>query len=260
MVKSAMHAAHIIDSIRSLYRRGAPKLKRIDLNEIIREIAALLRDTAKRNAISIRTELDTGLPTATADRVQLQQVVMNLMLNGIEAMKETGGELTVTSSTERGWSVADFGERSGHRASRRPNRAHIRCVLHHEGARHRDGTVDQSKDHRSHMAAVCGRPPMPTVGARPFSSHCPARSRWPGRRRSEALTRESPLSASRRKNTSARRRRNLRSGLADEIGEPMHILDEPRATSQMSIDSVAGALRTTPSYSCTVVQLGRIMV
>jgi PAS domain S-box-containing protein len=113
MVKSAMHAAHIIDSIRSLYRRGAPELNRIDLNEIVREMAALLRDTAKRNAISIRTDLDTGLPTATADRVQLQQVVMNLMLNGIEAMKDTGGVLTVTSSrNEDGQlliSVSDLG-------------------------------------------------------------------------------------------------------------------------------------------------------
>ncbi len=113
MVTSTTQASHIIDSIRALYRRSAPELNRIDLNEIIREIAALLRDTARRNAISIRTELDLGLPTATADRVQLQQVVMNLMLNGIEAMKETGGELTVRSSrNEDGQlliSVSDMG-------------------------------------------------------------------------------------------------------------------------------------------------------
>jgi signal transduction histidine kinase len=57
----------------------------------------LLRDKANRSSISIRTELDVGLATTSADRVQIQQVLMNLMLNGIEAMKDTSGELTVTS-------------------------------------------------------------------------------------------------------------------------------------------------------------------
>jgi signal transduction histidine kinase len=57
----------------------------------------LLEDTADRHSISIRAELDLGLPRTTADRVQLQQVLMNLMLNGIEAMRQTGGELTIAS-------------------------------------------------------------------------------------------------------------------------------------------------------------------
>jgi signal transduction histidine kinase len=57
----------------------------------------LLHDRANRTSISIRTELDPGLPRIKADRVQLQQVLMNLMLNGIEAMKDVSGELTVTS-------------------------------------------------------------------------------------------------------------------------------------------------------------------
>jgi signal transduction histidine kinase len=70
----------------------------IDLNEIIREMVDLLRDTAYRHAISVRSELDPALPTISADRVQLQQVLMNLMLNGIEAMKEESGELSVTST------------------------------------------------------------------------------------------------------------------------------------------------------------------
>ena len=74
---------------------------------------ALLRHTANRNSISIRTELDAALPTIAADRVQLQQVLMNLMLNGIEAMKDAGGELTLTSNrTDEGHiliSVSDSG-------------------------------------------------------------------------------------------------------------------------------------------------------
>jgi signal transduction histidine kinase len=70
----------------------------VDLNEILREMTVLLGDTADRHSISIRSELDPGLPWTTADRVQLQQVLMNLMLNGIEAMRETGGELTIAST------------------------------------------------------------------------------------------------------------------------------------------------------------------
>jgi signal transduction histidine kinase len=97
MVAAVTRAAGIIDRVRSLYGRGTPARERIDLNEILREMTVLLGDTADRHAISIRTELDPGLPRMTADRIQLQQVLMNLMLNGIEAMRETGGELTIAS-------------------------------------------------------------------------------------------------------------------------------------------------------------------
>jgi signal transduction histidine kinase/CheY-like chemotaxis protein len=106
-------AAGIIERNRSLYRRGAPQYELIDLNEIVREMVVLLNDAANRHAISIRTDLDAALPTTTADRVQLQQVLMNLMLNGIEAMRDESGELNVTSKrTENGElliSVSDSG-------------------------------------------------------------------------------------------------------------------------------------------------------
>jgi PAS domain S-box-containing protein len=97
MVNDATRAADILDRVRSLYRRDPPQRELVDTNEIIREMIVLLRDKANRNSISIRTELDLGLATTSADRVQIQQVLMNLMLNGIEAMKDTSGELTVTS-------------------------------------------------------------------------------------------------------------------------------------------------------------------
>jgi signal transduction histidine kinase/CheY-like chemotaxis protein len=90
-------AGGIIDRVSSLFRRGTPERERVDLNEVVREMSVLLDDTAGRNAVSIRTDLDPDLPTTTADRVQLQQVLMNLMLNGIEAMQDIGGELTVAS-------------------------------------------------------------------------------------------------------------------------------------------------------------------
>jgi PAS domain S-box-containing protein len=98
-VRDATRAADIVDRVRSLYRRGAPQRELVDLNEIILEMSVLLHDKANRYAIPIRAELTPDLPKVTADRVQLQQVVMNLMLNGIEAMEDRGGELTVTSQT-----------------------------------------------------------------------------------------------------------------------------------------------------------------
>jgi PAS domain S-box-containing protein len=97
IVKDVSRAADIIDRNRSLYRRGIPQREMVNLNELIREMTALLRDTANRHFISMRADLDESLPTITADRVQMQQVLMNLMLNGIEAMKDTSGELTVRS-------------------------------------------------------------------------------------------------------------------------------------------------------------------
>jgi signal transduction histidine kinase len=76
-------------------------------------MVVLLQDAANRQSISIRTDLDAALPTTTADHVQLQQVLMNLMLNGIEAMQDESGELSVTSTrTEDGQlliSVSDSG-------------------------------------------------------------------------------------------------------------------------------------------------------
>jgi PAS domain S-box-containing protein len=100
MVNDATRASDILDRVRSLYRRDTPQRELVDVNEIIRGMIVLLHDKANRNSISIRTECDAGLATIPADRVQLQQVLMNLMLNGIEAMKDTGGELTVTSKKD----------------------------------------------------------------------------------------------------------------------------------------------------------------
>jgi signal transduction histidine kinase len=64
---------------------------------IIREMAALLRTEATRHSVAIRSEVDADTPKIVADRVQLQQVFMNLMLNAVEAMQDTGGELTITA-------------------------------------------------------------------------------------------------------------------------------------------------------------------
>jgi PAS domain S-box-containing protein len=113
LINDAKRAASIVDRNRSLYSRGTPQREPVDLNEVIREMVVMLRDAASRHRILVRSELDPTLPTTTTDRVQLQQVLMNLMLNGIEAMQEGSGELSVASQrTEDGQllvSVSDSG-------------------------------------------------------------------------------------------------------------------------------------------------------
>jgi signal transduction histidine kinase len=99
LVTDVTRAAEIISRISLLFKKGAPQRELVDVNELIREMIVLLRNEAARYSISIRSDLEEDLPKVMADRIQLQQVFMNLMLNGIEAMKEmsTVGELTITS-------------------------------------------------------------------------------------------------------------------------------------------------------------------
>jgi signal transduction histidine kinase len=97
MVRDSRRAADIIDRVRSLHRKGPSRLEVVDVNEVIREMIVVLGDEARRYSVTMRTDLAEGLPEVMADRVQLQQAFMNLMLNGVEAMPDTTGELTVKS-------------------------------------------------------------------------------------------------------------------------------------------------------------------
>ena len=99
LVKDATCATEIISRIGLLFKKGALQRELIEVNQIIQEMIALLRIEAARYSITIHSELTNSLPNIYADRVQVQQVLMNLMLNGIEAMKDigSGGELTIKS-------------------------------------------------------------------------------------------------------------------------------------------------------------------
>jgi PAS domain S-box-containing protein len=110
--KDGNRAAEIIDRIRSFYKKSPPQRELVDVNGIIEEMLTLLKGEANRYSVAMHTELAAELPNIMADRVQLQQVVMNLMVNGIEAMKDSGGELTVKSQLQDGqlqFSVSDTG-------------------------------------------------------------------------------------------------------------------------------------------------------
>jgi C4-dicarboxylate-specific signal transduction histidine kinase len=102
MVKDAARASEIINGIRSLFKKGTPQRELVDLNEVIREMIVLLRSEATRFSISMRTQLSEDLPQIMGDRVQLQQVLMNLMINGIEAMKDVNGTRELAVKSQQG--------------------------------------------------------------------------------------------------------------------------------------------------------------
>jgi signal transduction histidine kinase len=101
-----------VPAFRSLYKKSPPQRELVDVNGIIEEMLTLLKGEANRYSVAMRTELAADLPKIMVDRVQLQQVFMNLMLNAIEAMNDSVGELTVKSQLHDGqlqFSVSDTG-------------------------------------------------------------------------------------------------------------------------------------------------------
>jgi PAS domain S-box-containing protein len=115
IVQDGTRAADIISRTRLLFKKGTPERTSVDVNELIREMIVLLRSEAMRDAISVRTDLAVDCPPVISDRVQLQQVLMNLIVNGIDAMKQVEGarELVIASrctEPDQVWvSVSDTG-------------------------------------------------------------------------------------------------------------------------------------------------------
>ncbi len=101
IVKDGTRAAEIISRIRLLFQKGTPQWQSVDVNEIIGEMAVLLRGEAMRYSISLRTELAADLPQVIGDRVQLQQVLMNLIMNSIDAMKDVDGTRELVIKSQR---------------------------------------------------------------------------------------------------------------------------------------------------------------
>jgi PAS domain S-box-containing protein len=101
IIKDVTRASEITTRVRSLFKKGEPQRELVDLNEIIREMITLLSGEAGRYSISIHTDLAPDLPNIRADRVQLQQVFMNLMLNAIDAMNETKVAKDLTIKSQR---------------------------------------------------------------------------------------------------------------------------------------------------------------
>ena len=100
IIRDANRAAEIINRVRLFFRKGVVTKERVDINELIREMEILLHNEASQHSVFVQTRLAADHPLIVADRVQLQQVLMNLMINGIDAMKAIDGPRQLTLGTQ----------------------------------------------------------------------------------------------------------------------------------------------------------------
>ena len=100
IIRDANRAAEIINRVRLFFRKGVMTKERVDVNEMIREMEILLHNEATQHAVFVETKLAAARPLIVADRIHLQQVLMNLMINGIDAMKAVDGPRQLTLGTQ----------------------------------------------------------------------------------------------------------------------------------------------------------------
>jgi signal transduction histidine kinase len=103
IVEDGKRAGNVIGRIRALIKKAPPRKRRFDLNETVLDVIVLIRSEAVRHGVSLQTQLAKGLPLVEGDRVQLQQVILNLIMNAVEAMSgiaEGARELQIRTETE----------------------------------------------------------------------------------------------------------------------------------------------------------------
>jgi C4-dicarboxylate-specific signal transduction histidine kinase len=101
IVQDGRRAGEIVKRVRQLFKKDTLQREPVDINEVVREMILLLRSETIRFAVLVRVELATDLPAFMGDRVQLQQVLMNLMTNSIDAMKDVDGTRELTIQSQR---------------------------------------------------------------------------------------------------------------------------------------------------------------
>ncbi len=159
IVNDSMRAGDIIDRIRDLIKKAPPRKGGVDINEAIREVIELTRGEAAKSGVSMQTRLPEGLPLIHGDRVQLQQVILNLIVNAVEAMSDIADApraLLITTGQAEFERRARLGagHRSGTGAGDR--RAPVRGLLHDQGERPGAGAIDLPVDHRSARRPIVG--------------------------------------------------------------------------------------------------------
>ena len=101
IMKDGTRASEIINRIRLFFKKRTPEPEPVDVNGVIREMIVLLRTEMARYSISVRTELAGDVPEVMGDRVQLQQVMMNLIMNSVAAMKDVDGKRELAIKAQR---------------------------------------------------------------------------------------------------------------------------------------------------------------
>ena len=149
VIRDANRAAEIIDRVKLLFSKGAVTKERLDVNEVIREMELLLHSEATQHSVSVQTKLAADLPLIAGDRVQLQQVLMNLMINSIDAMKAVDGprQLTLGTRNDSGEQLLVWVADTGIGLPAEPGWPDIRRFLYHQATRYWYGASYQPNDY-----------------------------------------------------------------------------------------------------------------
>ncbi len=159
IIRGGRRASEIIHRLRALSRKTETQKAALDINDAISEVIPLVQQDVRRHRVSLRLDLAPALPAVLGDRVQLQQVIINLLVNGVDAMApvtDRSHELVIRSQRDDSGqvlvTVQDFGNRP------RPGKREqtLQCLLHHQAQRHGHGPVDLPLDHRGSRREVVG--------------------------------------------------------------------------------------------------------
>jgi C4-dicarboxylate-specific signal transduction histidine kinase len=90
VVKAGNQAGEVIGRIRALVKKAPPRTDELEINDVVREVIALTHAEVTKNGVSLQTTLAADLPLVQGDRVQLEQVILNLIVNAVEAMSGVG--------------------------------------------------------------------------------------------------------------------------------------------------------------------------
>ena len=159
VVAEGHRAGEIIARIRALAKKAPPRKDWLDINETIQEVIALAHSEVQRSGVALETHLPDAVPLILADRIQLQQVILNLMMNAIEAMSGAGDgprELLVRSGTDESQGVRGRSAGFGSGAGSAESRPALRRLLYDQAAGHGHGAGDQPLDHRGARRPAVG--------------------------------------------------------------------------------------------------------
>jgi C4-dicarboxylate-specific signal transduction histidine kinase len=158
IVEDGKRANEVIRRVRALAKKTAIEKVPLDVNDVVRETIALVQRELNSHGVSMQTQLAPTLPMILVDRVQLQQVIINLVMNGMEAMQAVADrprELEIRSG--RGAPSARKCDGLRHWNRTRTCRPAVQHLLHHQSQRHGDGTFDLSFDRASSRWTAVGK-------------------------------------------------------------------------------------------------------
>ena len=165
IAEDAHRSGEVIGRIRELFQKAPPRKGHLDLNEVVREVIVLTHSEALKTGVSVKTQLADGLSLIEGDRVQLQQVVLNLVVNAIQAMATVADGvrdlLITTARTEANFVLVRVAELRA-RPRSTDARACFRSILHYQARRFGHGPGNLPFNHRCPQRTLVGeRQPAP---------------------------------------------------------------------------------------------------